>query len=391
MNLISNKHKYTILRVTELIKGYLFWFLSFFIKKNDNIVIINSILNKDFTDNSKALFEYLVKKEEIKTYFIINDDKLREKLSLIYPNRIITNKKIKDIFLILKAKTWFCSTMELPLSGFLYRKQRRVIHLGHGMPYKKAGLLEERIKWYKKLYFTLVTSNFSFSIATTDFFKPIIGDIYGLPASRVKILPQPKTALLAAEYQLPIKGLNIDNYNILYAPTWRPYDTVKIFPFYDLNTNDLLKYLAEKNITIWLRLHPDFEENIPNELLIHDNIKLFSSKEYTDVNRYLQSFDCLITDYSSLYFDFINLIKPVLFFDYDIEIYKDKVGLVNGYDKIKSGPSVNSMAEFFTYLEKLKSDNNELLKKTKEIDKICNFSISQNEIYQFLYKELFKN
>ncbi|HGN9438957.1 CDP-glycerol glycerophosphotransferase family protein [Proteus mirabilis] len=391
MNITNNKHKYTILRITELVKGYLFWLLSFFIKKDNNIVIINSILNKEFTDNSKALFEYLVKKEEIKTYFIINDDILREKLSLIYPNRIITNKKIKDIFLILKSKTWFCSTMELPLSGFLYRKQRRVIHLGHGMPYKKAGLLEENIKWYKKLYFTLVTSNFSFSIATTDFFKPIIANIYGLPASRVKILPQPKTALLATEYQLAITDLNIDNYNILYAPTWRPYDTVKIFPFYDLNTNDLLKYLAQKNITIWLRLHPDFEENIPNELLIHDNIKLFSSKDYTDVNRYLQSFDCLITDYSSLYFDFIHLIKPVLFFDYDIEIYRDKVGLINDYDKIKSGPSVNSMTEFFSYLDKLKSDSYDLLKNTTEIDKICNFSINKNEIYKFLYKELFKN
>ncbi|MBT0334538.1 CDP-glycerol glycerophosphotransferase family protein [Morganella morganii subsp. morganii] len=384
-----NKHKYTIIRIKEIIKGYLFYIVSFLFPQDKNSIILNSTFNNNFSDNTKAYFEYLIKiMPEKKIHFILNNKRERERLNTFYNgNYFITNFKFRDIFLILKSYYWICATMELPLSGFYYRKRKKVIHLGHGMPYKCAGLSEKKISWYKRLYFQLVTSNFTFSIATTDFFKPIIADIYSLDENRVILMPQPKTAWLADSEQIKIKSKS--NFNILYAPTWRPYAKTELFPFPDQDINILNDFLKKNGIVIWLRLHPDFNDDNSVRNIISDNIKLFSSHDYPDINKYLKSFSCLITDYSSIYFDYLLLDRPTIFLDYDEDIYKKNVGLISNYKKIKLDTSVKSLNEFKKIILSIKKSPNLYQHDIERINKSTSYPIPIDDIYNKITEIIF--
>src|SRR5690625_5740765 len=128
MIILKNKHKYTLQRLLQILMAPAYSVISFLIRKEDNIVITGS-LNKEFSDNARSLFELLIKDAKFskRIYFVINDNKKRHSLNSIYPGKFITNFKIKHIILVLRARYWFSSAMELPLTAFCQRKIRTVV------------------------------------------------------------------------------------------------------------------------------------------------------------------------------------------------------------------------------------------------------------------------
>ncbi len=63
--MLSNKHRYTLLRASRILLAPFYSLLALFVKKNNNIVITAS-LNMEFSDNASALFEQLIRREEYK-------------------------------------------------------------------------------------------------------------------------------------------------------------------------------------------------------------------------------------------------------------------------------------------------------------------------------------
>ena len=344
----------------------------------------------EFSDNAKTLFEMLVLKDEFKdrVFFVINDEDKREQLNTVYPGRFISNLSFNEAFFILRARYWFCSAMELPLATIFQRHLRQVIHLGHGMLYKKVGLIETQARWYKKLYYTLVNSSFTHTVATTPFFQKDISAGFGMPLNRVLIMPQPKTAQIASPLSIENNLLvNQELTHVLYAPTWRPYAPVELFPFYDFELNKLSSFLAENNIHIWLRVHPRFEQDINPDLLSCPNIHLFSSNNFSEVNSYLVYFDALITDYSSIYYDFLTLERPVLFFDYDLEKYNEVVGVIDEYKRVKSTETTGSIAHFKQQVLTIKDSSFDLA-RIKEINKLANYPVINEKIADLVLERL---
>ncbi|MBE0471492.1 MAG: CDP-glycerol glycerophosphotransferase family protein [Methyloprofundus sp.] len=387
--MLNNKHKYTLLRASRILLAPIYSLISLFFKKNNNIVITAS-LNMEFSDNAKALFEMLVLKDEFKdrVFFVINDEDKREQLNSVYPGRFISNLSFNEAFFILRARYWFCSAMELPLATFFQRHLRQVIHLGHGMLYKKVGLIETQARWYKKLYYTLVNSSFTHTVATTPFFQKDISAGFGMQLNRVLFTPQPKTGQIALPKTIEnVTLLNKEFTHILYAPTWRPYAPVELFPFYDFELNKLSSFLAENNVHIWLRVHPRFEQHINSDLLSCPNIHLFSSNNFSEVNSYLVYFDALITDYSSIYYDFLTLERPVLFFDYDLEKYNEVVGVIDEYKRVKSTETTGSTEHFKQQLLAIKDGSFDLA-RIKEINKLANYPVINEKIADLVLERL---
>ncbi|MGQ7247151.1 CDP-glycerol glycerophosphotransferase family protein [Halomonas sp. V046] len=359
--------------------------------KKKDVVVLTSSLNCEFSDNSRALFQYLYERTEYagSVYFVLNDKELREKWEAVYPGCFISSFKLADAILILRAKYWFCSALELPIPGLFQRYQREVYHLGHGMLYKKVGLMETKVTWYKKLYYFFLTSNFSYSIATTKFFVPYVSRGFGIPEERVKLLPQPKTGLVFEPNLLHDTFLlDKSNFNILYAPTWRPYSEVRLFPFEDFDFSRFSAYLKEKNVHIWLRVHPRFEQSIEAKYLESSNIHLFSGREFVEINRYLWYFDALISDYSSIYFDYLVLSRPVFFFDYDLDEYCENVGLIEEYESIKCSETIGSLSAFLWEVDCI-VDGRFDDSRVKNINSICNYPAEERDVSSIVVKEIF--
>src|SRR5699024_5114208 len=111
---------------------------------------------------------------------------------------------------------------------------------------------------------------------------------------------------------------------ILYAPTWRDNQFYKI-GHYKFNLQLDLERLKESfkdEYVIILRLHYLVEENLNLSGL--ENF-VYDFSHHSDISELYLISDLLITDYSSVFFDYANLNRPILFYVYDIEEYRDQL------------------------------------------------------------------
>ncbi|MCM3112013.1 CDP-glycerol glycerophosphotransferase family protein [Lederbergia lenta] len=131
---------------------------------------------------------------------------------------------------------------------------------------------------------------------------------------------------------------------ILYAPTFRDHE---------LNVSalqlDIEKMYTElkDEFVLFLRLHPAVKVDLTN---LYPGF-VFDVSAYHNVNHLLVVTDILITDYSSIPFEFSLLDKPMVFFAYDLEEYTQSRGFWEKYEELAPGPIVYNTNELITVLK----------------------------------------
>lgn len=285
-------------------------------------------------------------------WFVMDDDEERARLIHEYGPRFISSKGFKNKIFCLNAAAWVTSSLETPVGGAFLAIRRLVYHLGHGVPFKNAGLSEKNVLWYKRWYYALVRTNFSYFLAPSEATVPFIQQNFGLNRSQVVIKSQPRLEpLLQAHEREDIPERR--SLTVLYAPTWRQSGDVRLFPFADLEISRLQKFLEERGIEIYLRLHPYYENSESLRSFLGSQIRLLSSKEVPEVMDVLAQFDVVVTDYSSLFVDFLILDRPVFFVPYDLAEYEKEVGFIRSYRELTPGPHILTQEAFEQELEAL--------------------------------------
>ncbi|MGM8364823.1 CDP-glycerol glycerophosphotransferase family protein [Virgibacillus sp. W0181] len=149
---------------------------------------------------------------------------------------------------------------------------------------------------------------------------------------------------------------------ILYAPTYRDNDLQS--PKLMLDLEKMYREL-KYDYVLFLRLHPavdgTFENKYPGFI--------YNVTNYPSVNKLLTITDILITDYSSIPFEFSLLNKPMIFYAYDIEEYSKARGFWETYEELVPGP----IAKTTDALIQIIKENN------YDIDKISKFAAEWNE------------
>lgn len=365
----TNQNKHNKLRFLNILLGIPAVLFSLFLPAKKGRIIFNSHFNTKFDFNSKFLFLYMLK-NGYDVYFVINDEKFRNELSKKYGEHFCETLSFKGKIFALRSRLWFVSAFEMPVGGIFLKYFRNIIHLTHGSLIKNVGLLEKDISLIKKIYYKFcVRTNISYSIATSKFFVPSTAGYIGISQDRVLITGFPRNDALFMDYEKP-EILKDNSFKILYAPTWRKDSEVKIFGFDNVDFASLNEFLKEQNIKIFIRLHPIFEENFDTSIL-SENIVLFSSKICDEIMDALGFFDALISDYSSIIYDFLLLDKPMIFLPYDYEDYAKNIGFAVDYDKISVGFKPQNLSEFKTALLDAKTSD-KFAQKRREISKICN-------------------
>lgn len=159
----------------------------------------------------------------------------------------------------------------------------------------------------------------------------------GIPRTDILVDPDrqsPMIAAIRARYQLP-KGKR----TILYAPTFRGNNmTVARHPV-DLDLAMLGRELADDHLLL-LRLHPSVrgQTTVPTGL---SNFVIDVS-DWPEVNELMLVADLLITDYSSVIFEFALLGRPMIFFAPDISDYNDERGFYFDFRTGVPGPVVET-------------------------------------------------
>ncbi|MFB9826825.1 CDP-glycerol glycerophosphotransferase family protein [Lederbergia wuyishanensis] len=153
---------------------------------------------------------------------------------------------------------------------------------------------------------------------------------------------------------------------ILYAPTWKGTNVAKVnndVHHIIADMNDLERKIGEK-YNILVKVHP----YLYKEASRHADLQKRLVPDFVDTNELLSIVDLLITDYSSIFFDFLVTNKPILFYTWDLDVYNEERGQYLKNDELPGPLLFNAI---------------ELVKAIRDID---NVQVSYHEKYQTMKK-----
>ncbi len=246
------------------------------------------------------------------------------------------------------------------LSTIKFRSGTECIQLWHAAgAIKKFGLLapvKVRNKRAQKR-FVKVYNNFHKIVVGSDALATIYMNAFNLSSDQMLSTGIPRTDLFfnkIRKKQIINKLLN-ENQSlgkkkvILYAPTFRD-EEIEHFNF-NLNIEEIYKELHQDYIVL-IKLHPAVKDKI-NYTKEYNNF-IFDYSLYPNINELFLVTDILVTDYSSIPFEFCLLNKPMIFYPYDLEQYQNQRGIIEDYHSTVPGPVIYSTQEL---IEVIKADN----------------------------------
>lgn len=326
------------------------------IRPDSHIWLFSSTDNSHYNYNSRYLFEYVKENlPEITPLFVINDPELRNSLSSKYGKQyFIETESIQGIRQALSAGVWFTSA-GLPAYGTGLHKKRLIINLWHGVPLKKIALLDPNLKKAARIYFKKIFSeNYTCILTTSHELIPLMARSFAVSEDKIKVWGQPRNdGLFQKNDCREILGQlfpDLPEYTktVLYAPTFRDYGQVQLFPFKDFDKEQLEAFLKEKNMLLFIRTH--VAEQGSAAPYLGKRIRFLGNEQAEDVTGILNIFDCLITDYSSIYIDYLLTDKPMIFLPYDRQQYLDGRGMNFDYDDVTPGPKPETFNDFLDAL-----------------------------------------
>jgi CDP-glycerol glycerophosphotransferase (TagB/SpsB family) len=330
-----------------------------FMKKEARFLFFS---NPDFSDNPKALFDYLIKNyPSTECLWICEEPETLEFL------RSLGYKAASQYSFI---GFWWLLTSKILISSALHRAnvastKQIYVNLWHGMPLKAIGVMDPDFSDPKGS--PLLKTKNTITICTSPLMKMVMAACFHTDARTVLLTGQPRCDALYSPVTVETLGqiFNLDvkeiDHVVLFMPTFRrgylnrtetgKWNTNNLFGFKDYNHDEFLAFLKDNKIFFVCKLHP-FEEKIFADrfeerskwflLLKNENIQ----RNGIDLYQVVGGADLLITDYSSVYLDYLMLDKPIIFTPTDLDEYAVNRGfLLEPYDFWAPGFKAVSQAQ----------------------------------------------
>lgn len=304
-------------------------------------ILFESRTGKEFAANLWYLFLELQKLDSTYEVGILAAKGMEEKIADKFHAagykkvKIITVYSAKYYKWISTAKYLFVDTsME---RVYVKREGQVLVNTWHGTPLKKMGRDEETsayAMWNIQRNFLMT----DYLLYPSDAMYEQMMRAYNIkPLYQGRILLEgyPRNAVFFQEERKDIRerlGL-IGKQIIMYMPTWRGVvgkeKQEEQLSYLQGMLEQLDGYLTENQV-MFVKFHPFVTKDISFEALRH--IRPYAERE--DVYEFLRCCDTLVTDYSSIFFDFANSRKKIVLFPYDLEEYKKERGLYVSLDEL---------------------------------------------------------
>ncbi len=315
---------------------------------NNKLIVFES--NPDFSDNSRGFWEYINKYTDYDTFWIVKDSNMLNLLKKANINCALMHSNLAKQ-MINSAKFLVTSSFE-----FAYSKKKEQIHISawHGFPLKLIGFFNTSTSITDDnayLNLKIITTQSDIITAPSRLAQLTMSGLFSIDPRKVKQTGFPRNDMIfnynGKEELKKITDIDIDNNKlILYLPTMRKGlknegETFNnnIFNYSDYDPFLIDKYLEKNNAYIFTKLH--FADNeyfasgnfeLPKRLIFL-NTDTLNSKLLT-IYHIMNAFDILITDYSSVYVDFLLLDKPIIFSCPDLLKYKNDRGFITDNPEI---------------------------------------------------------
>lgn len=324
------------------------------------LIIFESYLGKQYSCNPRAIFEYLQKNYPDYDMYWSVDPRYHTAFSekgLKTLNRFSINWLIA----MARAKYWVFNSRT---PGWIPKPKHTVyLQTWHGTPLKKLaadmdevhmpGTTTEKYKRNflnesKRWDFLVSPNQYSSEIfeRAFDFSKQMLET--GYPRNDYLYTHNNESTIQHLKLQLNIPQ---DKKVILYAPTWRDNEYYEVGKYkfnLKLDLQKMKEILGDEYI-ILMRMHYLVAESM--DISAYEGFARDVSKHEDIRELYLIS-DILITDYSSVFFDYANLKRPMLFYVYDIDSYRDNLrGFYFDFEREAPGPLVKTTEEVIKQIQ----------------------------------------
>ncbi|MFG6395501.1 MAG: CDP-glycerol glycerophosphotransferase family protein [Lachnospiraceae bacterium] len=355
-------------KITEFFKywGQLFllplYWLSFLFPRNKRIWLFGSTFGRRFADNPKYLYLYMSQHKrqlKIRPVWISHNKDIAGFLNQ-NDYEAYYYHSLKGIFFALRGKVYLFDNYSKDIN-FWQSGGALKINMWHGIPLKKiqADNIFDKFRHPANLFekFKNFPRNLSdekphhYVLTTSVFLKNIFSSAFntnnvltsGYPRNDILVKENIINLLSKEEKKTLYKIKNFTKENkknkiVLYMPTFRESE----LRFFDvININTFQEFLKKNHILFCVKLHPKSKLEARFRDIKADNILVIDSG--ADPYIFLKLSGMLITDYSSIYFDYLLLNRPVVFFNYDLEQYLDNSReLYFDYNKFTPGEKVSS-------------------------------------------------
>ena len=311
--------------------------------------------------NNKALYIYCIKNKIDTTILTDNKEQIEELKQYKLPYEILDTKE-SDYEIAIAKYIIFDQGNYTYLPKLHY--SQKIIQLWHGVGLKKMSKMNNITYDY-----FISTSNWTNETNFKNIFSAKEFLNFGYPRNDILCKDEDNLDLMFCDKQV-YEIVKNNNYNkiILYMPTHRENNTEIA-----LDLDRLNKKLQEINSLFIIKLHP-----FVLEFYKHTYNKLFSNIIFHNANGdiypLLKYVDVLVSDYSSIVYDFLLLNKPIIFYIYDIEDYIKNKNLLFDYNEYSPGIKVKNQDE----LENSFLQEDIYFKQRKKIKNLFFDEIAQN-------------
>lgn len=398
-NVMKQKMRNLKVRIARKVYLYLFKVLKELPKKK-NMVIFESFLGKQYSDSPKAIFEEW--QRVYPTDRLIWSIDSRKQIEI--PNQVETVRRLsfKWIYLLARAKVWV-SNSRLP--NWLPKDERTIyLQTWHGTPLKKLALDMNEVHMpgtntekYKQS-FTNESSKWNYLISPNQYSSEIFRRAFAFNNTMLEIGYPRNDIFYQSEKLIQVnenakRKLNLPKGKkvILYAPTWRDQQNEGRGKYRLSIPIDFERFVREfsDEYVLLVRFHYLVSENLNlKDVTPH----IIDVSDYPDIAELYTISDVLITDYSSVMFDYAHLARPMLFYVYDLEEYRDVIrGFYMDFTKEAPGPLLKSEEELYNALSNMDHIEKEYKERLDVFrQKFCEFDDGNaaSKVVQILSKEV---
>ncbi len=307
------------------------------IKMDHKTIIFVSFHGRGYSCNPKAMHQYLSTHEKYREYTFIWA--LKDVHQQIDNATVIRYNGLMYYYYMAKSKYWIINC-KLP-KHMLKKEEQIYLQTWHGTPLKRLAhdiLASDDVKFYRsEITFKQMTSTYdndvdkyNYMISPNPFSTNVFQSAFQINEERLIDTGYPRNDYLVhvsvqEQYKLRSEyGIDKDKKVILYAPTWR--DT-------SFNSKGYV-FKLEANFKRWKEVLGDEYVVIfkPHYLIINEYVNdlelegfIIHAKATQDINELYSMSDILVTDYSSVFFDYANLNRPIYFYMFDLASYQKEL------------------------------------------------------------------
>ncbi|WP_333769237.1 bifunctional glycosyltransferase/CDP-glycerol:glycerophosphate glycerophosphotransferase [Streptomyces sp. IBSBF 2435] len=323
-----------------------------------NQVMYASFNGRQYSDSPRAVYEELVRRgSDLEHLWVVQDGQAD-----VPPGATALRCWSKEWYAALGESRYVVFNSHLP--HWINRREGQVIvQTWHGTPLKRIAHDIDSVQFADRQYLAKVseeTPHWSFLVSPNRFSTPIMkrafaydGEILESGYPRNDLLRAPDQEERARAVREAI-GLPEGKRVVLYAPTWRDDQFYRAGNYkFDMRIDleEAARTLGDDHVLL-VRKHANIVDSVPGA----GNGFVWDVSDYPEIGELFLISDILITDYSSLMFDFANTGRPMLFFTYDLEHYRDRLrGFYFDFEEKAPGPLIHTSDELIAALRNIDS------------------------------------